>query len=174
MRNDWTAYLPLVVIVLLVLRRAGRARTLEPSRLWILPSVFMALALFYAWGAYRAGPHLGIADDAIIAGCAALGIAIGYVRAHTMKLDRHPDTGKIQSTLTLWGVAFLLLWLGGRTGLRLMGFTGASVPFGVFNDAMFALAVSSVVARTFVITRRCRELPSPAANAPDDQKSLMS
>jgi hypothetical protein len=158
MSKDLLPYLPLVVVLILMVRRTGRPRVVQPSRLWIFPAIFLTLALFYAWGAYRQGPHLSMVDDLIILGGAVGGIALGFARAHTVKLDRHPDTGHIQSTLTIWGVGFLVVWMLGRSLLRQAGFAGASEPFGVFTDTMFALAFASVCARAFVLSRRCREL----------------
>lgn len=158
MSKDLLPYLPLVVVFVLMLRRTGRPRVVKPSRLWIFPAVFLLLGLFYVWGAYRQGPHLSMYDDLIILGGIAGGIALGFARAHTVKLDRHPDTGHIQSTLTLWGAGFLVIWVAGRSLLRQAGFAGASEPFGVFTDAMFALALASVCVRALVISRRCREL----------------
>ena len=158
MSKDLLPYLPLAIVLIMVWRRTGKPRIVKPSRLWIFPAIFLLLALFYAWGAYRTGPRLSMYDDLIILAGATAGIALGFARAHTVKLDRHPDTGHIQSTLTLWGVGFILVWVVGRSLLRQFGFAGASVPFGVFTDAMFALAGASVCSRAFVLSRRCREL----------------
>jgi hypothetical protein len=119
--NDLLPYIPVILILFIAMRRRTRPREITPSRLWIIPSIFVALAAWYAWSAYQFGPHLSLRDDLVIASGFLGGVLLGAVRANTVALDRHPETGRIQATLTLWGVGFLLLWIMGRAALRRLG-----------------------------------------------------
>jgi|RhiMethySRZTD1v2_1073278.scaffolds.fasta_scaffold636531_2 hypothetical protein len=156
--NDLLPYVPVILILFIAMRRRTRPRVITPSRLWIIPSIFLALAAWYAWSAYLYGPHLSLRDDLIIASGFVCGVLLGAVRANTVALERHPETGRIQATLTLWGVGFLLLWIIGRSALRRLGYTGASEPFGVFTDTMMVLATASICTRSIVLAWRCRKL----------------
>jgi hypothetical protein len=161
MFRELLPYLPIVVVLLLLVRRTRKPRILKPDRLWILPAIVLAFVAWYAWSAYQLGPALTMNDDLIIAGSFAAGIAVGWIRATLMRIERHPQTGLIEARLTFWGLGFVVLWLLGRLLLRRYGQVDAANAFGVFTDSTVALAAGAILARTLVVYRRCRALESP-------------
>jgi NAD/NADP transhydrogenase beta subunit len=154
-------YLPLLIVCVLLIRRTQRPRVIKPGRLWIRPAILLTAAGFYAFAASRSGPALHGADVVIISVTALVGIALGVVRAHSIKLTKHPQSGAIEATLTMWGLAVVFVWIGGRMILRQSGFVGATMPFGVLTDATMALAIGAVLAQAVVLHRRCRDLGQP-------------
>ena len=151
-------YLPYIIVIILLFRRTRRPRVIRPERLWIMPAILIIAVGFYISGAVKAGPMLHALDWAVIVGTAVVGAALGAVRAHSVRLKRHPDTGVIEATLSAWGLIIILAWLAGRTFLRQSGWAGAGVsaPFGVYTDASMSLALGAVLAQAVVLTRRCQ------------------
>jgi len=158
MFQDLLPYLPIVIVMIILVRRTRKPRVLQPDRLWILPTVVLTLIAWYGWSAYRFGPSLTLNDDLIIAAAFVVGVGVGWVRATLMRIERHPQTGHIQAQLTFWGLGFVVLWLLGRLLLRRYGQADAAIAFGVFSDATIAIAAGAILARTVVIYRRCRAL----------------
>jgi Zn-dependent protease len=168
MLQDILPYLPIVIVLLLMVRRTQKPRIIRLERIWIVPAVVLVLIAWYAYGAYRTGPHLSFNDDLIIAGSFVVGIVVGVIRAKAMRIERHPDTGQIEARLTVWGLGFVVIWILGRSLLRKFGHVDAATPFGVFTDSTVALAAGAIIARTFVVRQRCLALgphhkPDPAA-----------
>lgn len=151
-------YLVMLAVVLMLARRLKRPRQIKPRTLWVLPILFIALSGWYAWMATLHGPHLSLYDELTILAAAAGGVAMGYVRASMVKLEW--IEGRIQATLSVWGLGFIVFWMLGRTLLRQLGYTGAAIPFGLFTDGLLAFATASMCARSIVLARRCRELQS--------------
>jgi hypothetical protein len=166
MSEELARYIPVIIVCVILIRRTQRPRVLRPSRLWIRPAILLAAAAAYTFAAIRSGPPVRALDAAIIAGTAALGVALGTLRAHSMTLTKHPDTGAIEAKLTLWGLAVVLVWIGGRVVLHQTGVVGATDHFGVFTDAAVALAVATVSAQTVVLVRRCQALECGALRSP--------
>ncbi len=159
--NDFISFLPIILVLLLMIRRTRKARVLTTQRLLISPVIVTALVLVYIYFAMQRGPHLGLNDDLIILAGGVLGIVIGVLRAKLMHLHRREDA-QIESKLTMGGLAFIVVWVIGRAVLRKMNLLDTASPFGVFTDATLALAVGAVAARTFVLLRRCRALHDAA------------
>src|ERR1700761_7902050 len=88
-------YLPLVIVLIILFRRTQRPRTLTPSRLWIGPVIVLVILGFYLNAAIRVAPPLHPMDWLVIVGTGVVGAALGAVRAHSVRLQRHPDTGAI-------------------------------------------------------------------------------
>jgi hypothetical protein len=161
MNRELLRYLPLLIVCVLLLRRTRRPRIINPTRLWVLwiaPAILLVVALLYIASAIRFGARIDLVGGLIIATAAAGGIALGALRAHTVRLARHPDTGAIEATLTAWGLLLLLIWVIGRLVLRQSGLIEPGTPFGVFSDATIALAIGAVCAQALVLTQRCRAL----------------
>ena len=106
-------YLPFVIVILLLLRRTQRARVLRPGRLWIAPVVFLAITVLYVVEAASHGPVLHALDWIIIAASAAVGAAVGALRAHFLHLTRRADNGLIETRLSVWGLVFIVAWIAG-------------------------------------------------------------
>ena len=159
-------YLPYVILLVILFRRARTARVLNPKRLWIGPAVLVALVCVYIWGASMAkGPPLHAQDWLIIAGSGLVGAAVGVLRANLVHVTRRPD-GQLETRLPLMGVAFIIIWVAGRQWLRNSGLVNANAPFGVYADAGLALGFCLLLAHALVLSRRCQALlaePNPAA-----------
>jgi hypothetical protein len=78
------------------------------------------------------------------------------VRAHLVRLRRHPDTGAIEATLSAWGLIIILAWIAGRMLLKNSGWVNVNAQFGLYNEASMALALALVVAQAVVLTQRCQ------------------
>jgi hypothetical protein len=97
----------------------------------------------------------------IILASAAVGAAVGALRAHFVHLTRRAD-GLIEMRLSVWGLVFILAWVAGRQWIRQSGGVNAGAPFGVYADAGLALALGLLVAYAIVLSRRCQALPAEA------------
>ena len=156
--HSLTPYIPLIFVVVIMFRRTRKPRTIRPERLWIMP-VIVALAIgFYVYGAIKIGPPLHTLDWVVIIGTAAIGAALGAVRAHLLRLRRHPDTGAIESTLSAWGLIILLAWIAGKMLLKNSGWMDVNARFGLYNEASMALLLTVVVAQAVVLTYRCHAI----------------
>ncbi len=149
-------YLPLVIVVILMIRRTQRPRVIRPTRLWITPAILIVAIGFYVYGAIHNGRPLHPLDWLAILGTAVVGAALGAVRAHSVRLQRHPDTGAIEATLSAWGLIIILAWIAGRMLLKQSGWGGVNEPFGVYTDASMSLALGLVIAQAVVLSRRCQ------------------
>jgi len=169
MPHDITPFLPAIIIAIVIvrlIRRTRRPRVIKPWRLWVAPVIVLGGAVFYVFGAIHMGVRITPADSAIIAATAFCGVALGALRAHSVKLTKHPQTGVIEATLTVWGVAIVLAWVGVRTALRNSGYLGATTPFSVFSDAALALALATVLSQAIVLTRRYQLLSAATSGSP--------
>jgi hypothetical protein len=149
-------YLPLLIVVIIMLRRTQRPRIIRPERLWIMPAVVILAIGFYVYGAIRIGPPLHALDWAVILGTAAVGAALGALRAHLVRLRRHPDSGAIEATLSAWGLIIILAWIAGRMLLKNSGWVDVNAQFGLYNEASMSLALALVIAQAVVLTHRCQ------------------
>jgi uncharacterized membrane protein len=160
MNNDpmhvFLPYLPLVIVAIILFRRTRRPRVIRPGQLWISPAILIIALGFYVYGAMLRGPQLHPLDWLVMLGTAAVGAALGAVRAHSVRLKRHPESGAIEATLSAWGLIIILAWIGSRMLLKQSGWVGASEPFGIYTDASMSLALGVVVAQAIVLSRRCQ------------------
>ena len=158
MADDLATYLPSLAIVFILLRRTQRSRPVRPKWLWIPPIILLVLGAAYAVGAVQKGAALTVTDLLIVVAAALLGGALGALRGSTLHLTRHSETGDIESKLSMLGLLVILVWMVGRKVLHQFGLEGTTTTFGVFNDAMLALAIASVTTRAIVLSRRCASL----------------
>ena len=134
--------IPVLVIGLVLflrLRAMGKARPLRVERLWIVPAVYLALALFLFW---EMTPHgLGW----LWAGLAfVLGSVIGWYRGKAMKIHVDPETHALNQTAS--PLAFLVIL--GLIALRYAIRAGAAYEAGLGNvdvplitDCLVAMAL---------------------------------
>ena len=160
-------YLPLLIVVIIMLRRTRRPRIIRPERPWIMPTIAILAIGFYVYGAIRIGPALHALDWVVIVGTAAVGGALGAVRAHLVRLRRHPDTGAIEATLSAWGLIVILAWIAGRMLLKNSGWVDVNAQFGLYNEASMALALALVLAQAIVLTYRCQAVRTEYKSSSD-------
>jgi uncharacterized membrane protein len=159
-------YLPIVIAVLLLIRRTRRPRVLRPGRLWIAPAILLAVSALYVSQAVQHGSPVQPVGWLVILGTAVVGIGVGAVRAHSVTLKRHPDTGAIEATLSAWGLLIILVWIAGRMFLRQSGLVDTQTPFGLYTDATISLALGLVLSQAILLTLRCRSLMAQPQQQP--------
>jgi len=113
MPNNLFNYLPLVIALLIVLRRSGRAKKVRVERAWLTP----ILAILGVWATLSREPLPGGVALAILVGAAAIGIGAGYYRALHIELSLDPETGQVMSKATPFGTILIAVFLVMRFGL---------------------------------------------------------
>src|SRR5215470_6580313 len=99
MPRDFFNYLPLLIALLIVMRRSGRSRKVRGERLWVTP----LLSVFGVWATLASEPFpTGIAL-AILVAAGLIGIGAGYLRALQIELSVDPGTGQVMSKATAFG-----------------------------------------------------------------------
>lgn len=143
MRPEMLQYLiPILVIGLVLflrLRAMGKARPLRLERLWIIPALYLAIALFLFW---ETPPHgLGW----LWAGVSlALGSVIGWYRGKAMKIHVDPETHALNQTASPLAFLVILGLIALRYGIRAgaayeAGLGGVDVP--LITDCLVAMAL---------------------------------
>ncbi|MBV9331743.1 MAG: DUF1453 family protein [Alphaproteobacteria bacterium] len=167
MPRELLRYLPLLVVVLIVARRAGRSQKVRVDRMWITP----LLTLVAVGSALAREPMPGvIAIGLFILALAAGGVA-GYFRALHQQLSIDPDTGQVSSKATPIGtilvVTFLILRFGmdyaltGRFGTPRWSFarpTQHSLDIFRLADAALLFTTAMMLAQRIETFRRAHLL----------------
>jgi hypothetical protein len=173
-------YLPLLIVMIILFRRTQRPRTLNPSRLWIGPVIVLVILGIYLNGAIKLASPPHPMDWLVIVGTGVVGAVLGAVRAHSVHLQLHPESGAVEARLSAWGLFVIVAWVAGRMLLRQSGVVDVNSPFGLYNESAMSLALGAVVAQAIVLTRRCRALlaenirangsePAPAGRSTSDK-----
>jgi hypothetical protein len=157
--------IPLAVLAV-VLLRARRQQRIRASRLWIAP-LFAALAI--GSGLYfQPHPLFGLAQYAIMAVGAGLGIAAGMARAHTLRLSREAGSDVVLAQASPVAVLVIIVLLGTRMAMRQgsgidMAGNPALVPGlwpATIIDASMLFALVMIVIQRVVLWRRIAALPA--------------
>jgi hypothetical protein len=106
-------YLPLVIALLIVLRRSGRTQKVRMPRLWITP--FLSAAAVGSFLAREPPPSLSAL--AIFIAAAALGAGAGYYRALHIELSVDSKSGEVMSKATPIGTVLIVATVLIRFGL---------------------------------------------------------
>jgi|SRR5579871_552234 len=176
MPKDYLNYLPLVIVILIVVRRAGRARKVQVERGWITP----ILSLIGVWSVMSGEPIPGVAAGAILLVAITLGLGAGYFRALHTELSYDAETGHVMSKPTQLGTFLIVLFLLVRVGLDYLT-TGKFGPGARFAqprahgvdlfrlaDAALLFSTAMLFAQRIEVLRRAHGLiqqnkkPSPA------------
>jgi len=147
--------IPFVVLGILFLRnRPGRARPVRVAALWIVPLI---ATLGIGTGLYfQPHPNFYAGAYAALAVALALGIATGNLRARTLTLRRCPDTGRVLAETS--SMAFVLL---AALILLRMTFRQMSGSLGVIAiDASMLFALGMIVTQRLTLWSRVRTLPA--------------
>lgn len=123
-------FLPILILLPILyfrMRKMSRSQPLKLGRMWIRPTIFLAvtaLALL-APGPHGVRQHLAPQAWAWLALAAAAGGVAGWYWGRTMKIEVHPEDGTLmvkggQAALMVLGV-LILFRLGLRTGLAVEG-----------------------------------------------------
>jgi len=152
----------LILALGVILLRNSRPRRLRIERLWIRPTLFIAL-LGMTLAAGR--PPVTVVNVAILAVALVLGCALGWQRGRFMRIEVDPASHELTSRASPIGVVFILALLVGRLGLR--GVLTRSGPVGgisplIVADALIFLAVGMMVTQGVEMWLRARHLLAAA------------
>jgi hypothetical protein len=141
--NPLLQYLIPAVLIGLVLflrmRTMGRARPLRLERLWIVPAMYLALAVFL----FVEMPPQGLGW--LWAALAfALGAAIGWYRGRAMKIHVDPETRMLNQVASPIALLFIVVLVGLRMAIRAgtayeAGLGQVDVP--LITDCLVAMAL---------------------------------
>ena len=155
-----------VVIVLVMAFRMRRMMQSRPYRLessWVLPAILLGLTVLVI----ALKPPQGVGWVWIVASL-AVGAALGWLRAMTIKLEIDPVTRQVMAQGSALAVVFLAVLLVVRFGLRSLLETQSEV-LGVsvtlVDGAFLAMACGLFVARAVEMNLRARKLLSQAPTA---------
>jgi hypothetical protein len=113
MPKDFFNYLPLVIALLIILRRSGRTQKVRMPRLWTTP--FLSAVAVGSFLVREPPPSLFAL--AIFVAAAALGAAAGYYRALHIELSVDPQSGEVMSKATPIGTILIVATVLIRFGL---------------------------------------------------------
>ena len=164
----FSALIPLIVIAIILFfrfRALGRARPLRLERLWVIPTLYLALAaLMFA----QMTPHgLGW----LWAGLSlAAGAALGWQRGRAMHISVDRQTHALNQTSSPLAMLLILGLVAVRTGLRTMAdVEGAAwhLDAVLITDCLVAFALGLLsVQRLEMYLRGSRLLAEARATAP--------
>jgi len=115
----WKQFAPYVVpllVLALILRRAGRERTVKLGRLWVYPAI-LTLAAIATLASANVPSLLGLLG---FAAALALGGGVGFLRSYHMQLSVNQETGNVTSKATPLGTILIAALFALRIGLKLM------------------------------------------------------
>lgn len=161
MFKELIPYIVPLLVVALVLRRAGRARKVRLGRMWIRP----AIVAFVAGAALLVSPPHGVLVIAGFIAAALLGCGAGYLRARHLQLMIDPQTGELSSQATPIGTILVLVLFGARFGLKLVfpqlstpGHGHADAAIVQWTDVLLIFSVAMVIAQAVWIWQRTQPL----------------
>ena len=134
--------IPMVVIGLVLFfrfRAMGKARPLRLERLWIVPTVYLALAVFIFVEMTPRGLGWLWATLAFI-----VGGAIGWYRGAAMKIDVDPETHALSQTSSPLALLFIVVLIGLRFAIRAgasYGVGPGQVDLPLVTDCLVAMAL---------------------------------
>lgn len=143
----WTGYaIPIgIFVIVLGLRMRGmsKMRPLRLERLWIVPAIYLAVAVYMFFEL----PPKGLVAIASLAGL-LLGALIGWYRGKMMQIHVDPETHALNQKASPAAMAFLIMLIAVRAGARaVIGESGAVTP-AMLTDPLIALALGM-----FTLTR---------------------
>jgi len=165
--NTLQLLIPIAIAAMVILLRNARPRRLRVEGLWIIPVVYVGILV--ALLAAAPPPVTPVAIGVLVAG-AAIGGVIGWQRGRFTRIDLDPQTHEMTSRASVIGIAFILIVLLARVGLRSMAADGQlsiGVPPLVIADGLLVLAVFMLSAQRLEIwLRATRMLADARAGGP--------
>lgn len=157
---QWLGYaIPAAIILIVMLRRfrqVGRARRLRLETLWIIPFLYVCVAV----AVFRGMPPHGLAW----LWCAlalAIGAALGWKRGGLMAISVDPETHALNQTTSMASMLFILIVVGLRLASRGLAVElGWTVHGGVamLTDILVAFALGLLTAQRAEMFLRARRL----------------
>jgi hypothetical protein len=145
-QQTWISYAITAFIVLVVfalrMRRMGQLRPLKLETLWIVPAIYLAVAVMMFWQL----PPTGWVGIASLAGL-VIGAAVGWQRGKMMHIHVDPETHALNQKASPAAILFLVALIAVRSfGRGLLGSEGLSP--AMLTDPLIAFALGM-----FTLTR---------------------
>ena len=162
-----SGFLPLLVPVIFIgiaLFRGSQARSLVVERLWVAPTIIIAMIGLAISQTPPTGP-LGIALDVLAIGA---GAALGWWRGRLTNITVNPQTHALTSKASAVGMIFILVVFAARYLLRMYASESAQFLHASINDisdAVLLLAVGIVCIQRLEMWIRARRLLEAARGA---------
>lgn len=154
----WVYIVPLVIAGLVILRNS-RARTLKVERLWIAPTIILAMTVLMF--AFQPMPRPGMI--ALDLATLALGGLLGWWRGRLTNISVDSETNVLTSKASPVGMVLILGVFALRYALRSFGAQTAGflhVSVLEISDALMLLAVGIVCAQRLELALRASRLLS--------------
>ena len=134
--NPLSYLIPIVVIALVMFfrfRSMGKARPLRLERLWIVPAIYLALAILLFW---EMTPHgLGWLWAAL---AFTAGSAIGWYRGKAMKISVDPETHALNQASSPLAMLVILALVAVRFTIRA---SAGNEDIALITDCLVAFAL---------------------------------
>lgn len=162
---DYLVYsIPIIALIVVIrLIRGAKARSLKIERLWIQPTILLAL-IGLAIAAQP--PPLDPPTIATLVASAVTGAAFGWFRGRTVRVTIDTETHALSSQQSPVGMIVLVVLLAARTGLRLFLEQHEhewGIPAAALTDGFLVFFATMNIGMRLEIFTRARRLMAQAA-----------
>ena len=152
----------LLAIVLIVrVRRVNQVRPLKVEQLWIIPGIYLVLAIL----AFITTPPSG-AGWLASAVALAVGAALGWQRGRLMRIDVDPETHRVTMVQSPAALFFIVILIALRSGMRGAMQSGGAGFFHMspemLTDILVAFALGLLAVQRLEMFLRARRLLAEA------------
>lgn len=156
MHQSWISYVITIGIILIVLglrmRRMGQMRPLKLETLWVVPAIYLAVAVLM----FIQLPPTGWVGIASLIGL-AIGAAVGWQRGRMMQIHVDPETHTLNQKASPAAMMFLIVLILVRmAGRGLLGSEGVSP--AMLTDPLIAFALGMFTLTRVEMYLRARRL----------------
>jgi hypothetical protein len=159
-------YLVPLLILVLVLRRNLRSRSLRMERLWVYPAILILAAA----GVMRGGPAPGPIALAGFVVALVVGGAIGWYRGRLTQITIDPKTHEFTSRASIAGTILIGVVFAARYGVRMALQSGGQLtwPLGSrldvvgVTDGLMLFLVGMMTVQRLEMYLRCQKLLNEA------------
>jgi membrane protein CcdC involved in cytochrome C biogenesis len=143
----------IVVIMALRMRRMGRMRPLKLETLWVVPVMYLVVAVLM----FVQLPPTGWAAIACVVGL-AIGAAVGWQRGKMMHIHVDPATHALNQKASPAAMFFLIALIIVRTGARSILGQESGVSPAMLTDPLIAFALGMFTLQRVEMYLRARRL----------------
>jgi len=143
----------IVVIMALRMRRMGRMRPLKLETLWVVPVMYLVVAVLM----FVQLPPTGWAAVACVVGL-AIGAAVGWQRGKMMHIHVDPATHALNQKASPAAMFFLIALIIVRTGARSILGQESEVSPAMLTDPLIAFALGMFTLQRVEMYLRARRL----------------
>lgn len=161
MAQNYIAYLIMVLVLVLAVRRTLRSRTIRAETLWVFPALLVGIAaVTIAQSPPHDPPGIGVLVLATLAGAAA-----GWQRGRLTRITMDADTGVLTGQGSVWGVSLILVLLVARYAVIAWahGHPSHSGWPVVAADAALLFGYATLIVSRLEMFVRCRKLMTERA-----------